>query len=104
MENQCRSIFRIQKAICGIAAAVFILQSIGCGSSPGTHGKFGELNSLIITPQTSGIALGQTVQFKAMGIFSDGSNEDVTGAAVWTSSDPKIASMSSTGLATSLSV
>jgi hypothetical protein len=104
MKNQCKDIFHIQKRINRIAAAIFILQSIGCGSSPGTHGKFGEVNSLVITPQTSGIALGQTVQFKAMGIFSDGSNEDLTGAAVWTSSDPKIARMSSTGLATSLSL
>ena len=104
MEHQSKGIFHIQKGICGIAAAIFILQSIGCGSSTGTHGTFGEVNSLVITPQTSGIALGQTVQFKAVGMFSDGSNEDLTASTVWTSSDPKIASMSSTGLATSLSV
>jgi hypothetical protein len=103
MMTHGKDIFTILKNIAFIAVAMFLLQSLGCGSSHGTHGNFGSLTSLLVNPPTSSIALGQTVQFKAMGIFSDGSNEDLTSSAAWVSSDPRIATVDSTGLATTIS-
>jgi hypothetical protein len=62
-----------------------------------------QLTTLEISPQNASIALGQTVQFKATGEFSDGSSKDETPAVVWTSSNSTVASIAATGLATSLS-
>ena len=48
------------------------------------------------------ILLGDTVQFSAMGTYSDGSTADCTGSVLWNSSDSAIASISYSGLATGL--
>ena len=62
------------------------------------------LTHLEITPEVSSIALGQTIHFKATGIFKDGSSKDETQSAVWTSSSGNIARIDTTGFATSLAV
>ena len=59
---------------------------------------------LEITPGSSSIALGQTVQFKATGIFNDGSSKDETESAVWKSSNSGVAKIDARGLSTSFSV
>jgi hypothetical protein len=46
------------------------------------------------------IQLGGTVQFSAMGTYSDGSTADCTGSVLWNSSDSAIAAISYSGLAT----
>jgi Bacterial Ig-like domain (group 2) len=46
------------------------------------------------------VAPGDTVQLAAFALFSDGSRRDVTNEAAWTSTDPRILSISNTGLAT----
>jgi hypothetical protein len=62
-----------------------------------------QLTQLEITPQTSNIALGETVQFKATGKFTDGSSKNETTSVVWTSSNGSVASIDPTGFAKSLS-
>jgi uncharacterized protein YjdB len=52
------------------------------------------------TNATISISSGQTQQFTASATFSDGSIGDITSSAAWTSSDPSIAIITSTGLAT----
>ncbi|MBA3944853.1 MAG: Ig-like domain repeat protein [Herpetosiphonaceae bacterium] len=62
------------------------------------------LRSITITPTTPSIATGTTVQFVATGTFTDGSTQDLTNSATWTTADATIASISnadgSKGLAT----
>jgi hypothetical protein len=43
---------------------------------------------------------GASVQFTATAMYSDGSTKDVTASSTWSSSDPTIATVSSTGLVT----
>ncbi|HEY2467369.1 MAG TPA: Ig-like domain-containing protein [Terracidiphilus sp.] len=59
-----------------------------------------QLQSIAITPLTASIATGQTQQYMANGIFSDGSQSDITNAVTWNSSDTSIATVNATGLAT----
>jgi uncharacterized protein YjdB len=63
------------------------------------------LVSIAISPQSPTIALGTTQQFTATGTYTDGSTQDLTSVATWSSSDATIAtisnSMGSYGLATS---
>ncbi|MFC2022869.1 Ig-like domain-containing protein [Chloroflexota bacterium] len=53
-------------------------------------------------PYTDSIAVGKTIQFTAMGTYSDGSTEDITSQVKWSSVNWH-ATISPTGLATSMS-
>lgn len=59
-----------------------------------------ELVSIAVGTEATSIAKGNTVQFTAIGTFSDGSTSDVTSSAVWSSSDPAVATIDHNGLAT----
>jgi uncharacterized protein YjdB len=66
------------------------------------------LVSLAVSPTHPSIALGTTALFSAVGTFSDGSSQDLTANATWSSSDSAIAVLSnnagSAGLATSVAL
>ncbi len=58
------------------------------------------LVSIAVTPANTSIAAGSTIQFKAVGTFSDNSTQDLTSSVVWASSNTAEVSISGTGLAT----
>ncbi len=58
------------------------------------------LVSIAVTPLNPSIAVGAHQQFTATGTYSDGSHQDLTNSATWTSSNPSVAIINSTGLAT----
>ena len=60
------------------------------------------LSSLAIGPQNQTITATpvQTLQMSATGTFNDGSTRDLTGKALWSSSTPSCATISSAGLVT----
>jgi hypothetical protein len=59
------------------------------------------LRSLAVTPPTSSVNKGSTVQISATGTYSDNSTQDATASANWTSSNPLLATVgASTGLVT----
>ena len=60
------------------------------------------LSSISITPTGLSIAVGKSQQFSATGTFSDGSTQNLTNAVTWTSSVPQVASVSSSGVVTTL--
>jgi|GEM_PF-2529077 len=62
------------------------------------------LGSISLTPNNSTIPLGTTLQYNAMGMYSDGTTHDLTNTVVWTTSDATIASISSNGLLNPVSV
>jgi len=57
--------------------------------------------SVTVAPAAPLIGLGLSQQFKATGNFSDGSSQDITSVSQWTSSNPAVAVIDTTGLATS---
>lgn len=61
------------------------------------------LQSISVNPQTASIATGQTQAFAANGLFSDGSQTDITNAVSWSSAATNFASIDQTGLATGVS-
>ena len=103
MRNPGEEIFAALKKVTGAAATFSILLLIACGTPPMTGGGAPQLTALTVTPTTLSIALGQTAQFKATGMFSDGSSKDLTQSVGWSISNPDIASVDSSGLTTSLS-
>lgn len=60
------------------------------------------LQSIQVTGGTANLVVGQTVQLKATGSYSDGSSKDITSSATWSSSDSTLATVSSAGLVTAV--
>jgi trimeric autotransporter adhesin len=60
--------------------------------------------SVVVAPTNVNLPLGLTEQFTANATFSDGTSQDVTGAATWKSSSSSIASITTSGFATAKNV
>ncbi len=52
------------------------------------------LTSIAVTPANASIATGNTLQFTATGTYSDGSTQNLTSTATWSSSAPGVATVS----------
>ena len=82
--------------------------AISCGSSsrspttPTPAAVEVQLTSLQITGNTSLTAVGETSQLSATARFSDQSQKDVSLETIWTSADPSVVTVSSSGLLTVL--
>jgi len=82
---------------------------VACGGkSPTAPSGGGSSTAATITAVTvngdPSVVLGQTEQLKAMAKKSDGSEQDVTSQASWVSSDPSIATVTSTGVLSGLTL
>ncbi len=62
------------------------------------------LVSIAVTPSNPSLALGTTQALKATGTYSDGSTQDLTTAATWTTANHSVATVSAAGVATSASL
>jgi 6-phosphogluconolactonase (cycloisomerase 2 family) len=60
------------------------------------------LVSIALTPAAPTIAAGTAIQFTATGTYSNGATVKLTSGVTWTSSDAAVATVSSSGLATSV--
>jgi hypothetical protein len=60
------------------------------------------ITSIAVTPGSASNLTGNTVQFTATGTFGDGTTQNLTSTAAWTSSDMEVANVTA-GLATALS-
>ncbi len=58
------------------------------------------LTSVTVTPANASITKGATQQFTATGNYSDGTTKNLTSAMTWSSSNPSVATISSSGLLT----
>jgi YD repeat-containing protein len=61
------------------------------------------LTGISISPTNPSVPLGNKQQFTATGNYSDGSHLDLTNSATWTSSATSVATINSSGLASTLS-
>src|SRR5262249_14505612 len=52
------------------------------------------LTSITVTPASASVAAGNTQQFSATGHYSDGSSNDITTSATWSSSNTGVATIS----------
>ena len=81
------------KAVHGTIKATTILTVTAVGPT---------LVSITVSPTAPSIAIGTQEQFTATGKYGDGSTQDLTQTAAWSSSAPSIASVSTTGLASTV--
>jgi len=80
--------------------AVTITASLGSFSNSLQISVVAVLQSISLSPVGPAIVVGSTQQFSALGSYNDGTAQDLTAKAQWSSSDTTKASLSSTGLAT----
>ncbi len=62
------------------------------------------LQSITITPDNAALTVGEERQLRATGTYSDGSQQDLTQDVAWTSSSSAIATISSSGMVSGISV
>lgn len=88
-----RSCLKISLLVC------LFVPIFGCSSS--------EVDSIAVSPSSQALVVGQSVQLTAVGTYGHGPNHpavqhDVTALAKWTSSNTGVATVSSTGLVSSV--
>jgi hypothetical protein len=76
----------------------------GCGGSGKSEAALAPktLISVSISPKAPTVSAGKTQQFAAIGSYSDGTTQDITTAATWSSSVPAVATIDKNGLATAV--
>ena len=88
-----------------LVALMGMLTACGGGGSPSASGSVPpvQLTSIAVGPPDASVAMGQTKQLTATGLYSDGSKQDVSSSVAWSSSTPAISSINSQGLASGVS-
>ena len=86
------------------AALMLALLFCGCGGGSGSASNPVTLTSINVTTSTPTIAPGTTAQFRATGIYSNGSSQDLTASVSWVSAAPAVATIGNLGVATAQSV
>jgi Bacterial Ig-like domain (group 2) len=84
------------------SARICLAVSVGLMSLVSACGRGASLSSISIDPSTEiKVPLGLTQQFRAVGLYSDGTKRDVTNLVTWQQTgNPKLAAIDDRGLAT----
>lgn len=102
---------RLSITCCGFWLASILA---GCGGSArtspsptstqangsGIAGTSPALSSIAVTPTNPSVVDGTSQQFLAMGVYSDGSTQNLTNSVTWSSSDTAVGTINGSGLAT----
>jgi galactitol-specific phosphotransferase system IIB component len=86
----------------GQGSANIIVTSAGIQGHAAVTVPAATLQSIIITPESTTVPVGNAQQFKATGTYSDSSTSDLTAAATWSSSNAAMATVNSGGMATGM--
>ncbi len=90
---------RDRSSLGALLLTCLLVPMIGCGNPQG-------LDSIQVTPSTQALAVGQTAQFVATGIYGNASHSStkaITSGVTWSSSAPAVATVNATsGLATAV--
>ena len=82
-----------------LVLALFLLAMLpACSSGSRPQSRF--LQSVMVSPAQQSLALGLQQQYNATAIYSDGTSQDVSSTATWTSSQTSVAAITTSGLAT----
>jgi hypothetical protein len=89
----------VRLRLSGFSILCLACASVGCSNPQG-------LDSVVVSPASQSLAVGQTVQFTATGTFGNAkhpSTQNITSLVTWTSSLPSVATISASGVATAVS-
>jgi hypothetical protein len=86
-----------RRNLAGLSLVCLVLSIAGCSVSG--------LDSILVTPATQSLTVGQTAQFIATGTYGNATKattQTITTGVTWTSSAPAVATVDSTGIATAV--
>jgi hypothetical protein len=83
------------------AAITFLIAIAGCEGFWVEEGE--ELVGITVQPAAQTVLPGATLQFRATGLFGDGTSQDMTNSVSWSSSSTALVTISGSGLATAAS-
>lgn len=89
-----RSETLVFRAGLSVTALLIALILCGCGAPYSV--------SLLVTPGTASVALGDTAQFTVIARYTNGESQDVTSSVSWSTLDTGVARMNTAGAATSV--
>lgn len=100
-ESQCSA--SIYVVIAQLLAVILLGSMLACsgGGSQSTSNN-PSLVSLKVTPANPSVVVGNSQQFAATGTYSDNTTKDVTSTATWSSSSASVATVSTSGMVTTL--
>ncbi|HEX8710663.1 MAG TPA: Ig-like domain-containing protein [Terracidiphilus sp.] len=104
--NYADAVINRQGVATGVAVGTVTITATVSGLAPATASltvSDAKIQSVTVNPANPTIALGSMQQFTATGLFSDGSTQDITSVAIWTSSNPMVSVVNQNGLASSAS-
>lgn len=87
----------------GVSGGTSVISASMSGVSGQTTLTVAALSSIAVTPANPSIALGLTQQFTATGTYTDNSTANLTSQVTWDSATKTVATISTAGLATSVS-
>lgn len=76
--------------------------SSGGGTTTPTSPSGASLSNIILTSGSASLPKGISEQFIATGVYSDGTRQNLTASATWSSSNPAAATISNSGVATAV--
>ena len=88
----------VRRCVAGLLAFGLVGALAGCGNPQG-------LDSVVVSPSSQSLTVGQTAQFSATGTYGNAghaSTQNITGSVTWTSSNTAVATVSVTGMATAV--
>ena len=88
----------VRRCVAGLSLVGLALIAVGCGNPEG-------LDSIMVSPATQTLTVGQTSQFTATGTYGNAnhaSTQNITDGVTWSSSIPAVATISATGMATAV--
>lgn len=95
---------RLIGSLIPVVIAVTVIFFVGCSSSSQSSSSPPTLTSITLTPTNASIPAGGTEQFTATGTYSDGSMQNLTNTATWSSSASGVATISAAGVAKGVGV
>jgi len=90
----------VRKSLALVAAALMTIGLAACGKSSATS----PTTAVVMNVTGTAPSVGKSAQYDAQIVFENGIGQDATTSATWASSNPAIATVSSTGVVTGVSV
>lgn len=94
MRSLCTSKNSLVRAAFALITLLTALVSFGCGAPYSM--------SLLVTPGTASVALGDTTQFTVIARYTNGESQDVTSSVSWSTLDTSVARVNAAGVASSV--
>src|SRR5271169_726683 len=93
-------LFKAERIVTLVVEALCLLFAVGCGDGNSVP----IVKSLVVSPGALALSIGAPGQMKAVAIFSNGEQRDVTAIVIWDVTGANVANVSSRGTVTPLAV